>query len=207
MLPAESANLITDPDYFAVIVFISPRSPQWPFVWALCQRAEGISEGKDYYAAAFMCKEHSIRILASICHITQDWKTAHLFVKQKEIAHIYSIKWLDCYFQSLKCDNSDAWCFDLTRAPRKIDDPINVEYTITININPQALAEKKAERIKYNELFICPCKQLANYNWGKFELPLNLAEQFQAFAVEKGVAECPNFNIDNFRPVYETINI
>lgn len=207
MLPAESVDFITNPDYFAVIVFISPRSSQWPFVWALCQRADGISKGKNYYAAAFMCKEYSIRILTSICHITQDWKTAHLFVKQKEIAHIYSIKWLDCYFKSLKCNNTNAWCFDLTRAPRKIDDPIDMEYTITINMGPHSLAEKKAERIKYNELFVCPCKQLSHYNWGKLELPLSPKEQLQAFAVERGIAECPNFDIDNFKPVYETITL
>lgn len=205
MLPVESAKFITNPDYFAVIVFISPRSPQWPFVWALCQKAEGVCEGKDYYIAAFLLKEYSIRILASICHITQEWKTAHLFVRQKEVGHIYSIRWLDCYFKSLKCANPNAWCLDLTKEPEKLFIPSN--YTITINLESDALAEDKPERKRHNNLYICPCKQLSSYKWGSIEIPINLKDQFQAFAVERGMADCPNFDIQNFKPVVETVNI
>lgn len=207
MLPAESAKFINNPDFFAAIIFQSPRSPQWPLVWGLCQGADAVAEGKGYYAAAFYCTESSLETLTSICHITQEWKTAHLFVRKKKIAHIYSIKWVSCFLKSLKCNDNLAWCLDITRAPSRINDFTSLDHTITVNLNPNAVVEKKPERIAIQELFVCPCKQLSAFTWGKVELPVSLKAQFQAFAVEKGFIECPNFDIEQFKPVYATINL
>lgn len=207
MLPAESFKFVNNTDFFAAIIFQSPRSPQWPIVWGLCQSADAISEGKGYYAAAFYCTENSLETLTSICHITQEWKTAHLFVRKKKIAHIYSVRWVNCFLKSLKCPGNLAWCLDITRAPKRIDDFTSLDHTITINLVSTPFAERKPDRIVAQELFICPCKQLSAFPWGKMELPVPLKEQFHAFAVERGFIDCPNFDIEEFRPVFDTYDI
>ena len=206
-LPADSAQFVNNPDFFAAMIFLSPRSPQWPLVWGLCQSADAIAEGKGYYAAAFYCKERSIETLTSICHITQEWKTAHLFVKRKKIAHIFSIKWIHCFLQSFQCDNPAAWCLDITKAPRRLNDFTELDHTFTINMSPDALAERRPERVAVRELFVCPCKQLAPLPWGKIELPVDLKDQFQAFAVERGLNSCPHFDMTQFKPLHETVTI
>lgn len=207
MLPIESFKFINNNDFFAAIIFLSPRSPQWPLVWGLCQGADAISEGKGYYAAAFCFSPESLETLTSICHITQGWKTAHLFIKKKKIAHIYSVRWVGCYLNSLKCTDPMAWCLSVTTAPRRINDFSSLDFSITINTTTNSIVEEKPEKVAVQELFVCPCRELSAHSWGKAEVPISFKGQFQAFAVARGFSECPHFDIEQFKPVYSTVTV
>lgn len=206
MLPTESVQFVNNPDFFAVIIFMSPRSPQWPLVWGLCQGADAIAEGKEYYAAAFRFSPESLETLTSICHVTQEWKTAHLFVKKRKIAHIYSVRWVGCFLKSLKCTEPLAWCLSVTKAPRRRSDFSTRDFTITINTTINSIVEEKPEKVEVQELFVCPCRELAAHTWGKAEIPISLKGQFQAFAVERGFSDCPHFNIEQFKAVHTVVD-
>ena len=43
--------------------------------------------------------------------------------------------------------------------------------------------------------------------WGKIELPVDLKDQFQALAVERGLSSCPHFDMTQFKPLYETVTL
>ncbi len=207
MFPEKSLQLITNDDFFAAIVFLSPRSPQWPLVRGLSMQADAVMEDKKVLTVAFRKTSESIRLLASICEISQDWKSTHIFIQKQKISYIYSVNWLSCYLKSLQCDEPLSWCLSITQGPRRLNDFGERNLCLHINIDSlkEPLQEKKPEEVDFREHFICPCKKISGYLWGYRELPISLKSQLQAFAVERGYVQCPNFDIDHFKPVFDTI--
>ena len=207
-MPTETEiQLLTSDEFFAAIAFVAPRSPQWPLVRGLCQQADGIAVDKNNVTVAFRKKRESIQLFIVICDIVQQWKSAHIFVQKKKISYVFSVKWLQCYLKSLQCDDKLAWCLHITKGPKPISDFSELTLTLIIEQNPYPLAEKKPEQVDFEEHFICPCRNLSHYNWGHRELPSSMKHQFQAFAVEQGYADCPNFDIDEFKAVFNTKEI
>lgn len=206
-MPKQDIQLITNSDFFAAISFLSPRSPQWPLVRGLCMQADAISEDKGNLTVAFLKKKESLQLFAAICEIAQDWKSAHIFVQKRKITYIYNVKWLSCYLKSLQCDDKLAWCLTITKGPRQLNDLRDATIRIVVNTDPSSIVEQEAEEVLFEEHFICPCKNISSYNWGHRELPSPLKYQLQAFAVDRGVEDCPNFDIEMFRPVFETHDV
>lgn len=205
MIPDEFVPMLYGNDFFAALLFQSPRSPRWKFVKKLCERADATAEGDDFFIAAFRKEQNSLRLLATIADMVYEWKTARLFVQKKEITYIYNLKWLECYFKSLECEDQCAWCLDVTTAPNPINDVTSLDYRIDVFIHddvPTLPDIQRAERIEFKAHYICPCKQLAHYKWGFLELPSTLKSQFQAFAVEQGYADCPNFDLEQFKQIH-----
>lgn len=204
MISEKGIQLIANNDFFAAIAFLSPRSPQWPLVRGLCMQADAIAEEKGNLTVAFLKKRESIQLFAAICDIAQDWKSAHIFIQKQKISYVFSVKWLSCYLKSLQCEDKLAWCISITKGPRRLNDFRDMTYNIIIETTQNPIAEQKPEEIFLEEHFICPCRNLSAYNWGQRELPSPLKYQLQAFAVAQGYADCPNFNIEEFRPVFRT---
>lgn len=194
--------LITDDAYFATLTFINPRSPQWGLVRQFCLKADNVVEYKKNLTAAFLKNENSIKLLLTVCELVSEWKTVHLFINQKRIKYIYSVTWLSCYLKSLQCADKRAWCLSVTEVPQRVE--FNADITIKIDLEN---LEHKLEKFTAKEAYVCPCKKLAHYRWGYRELPTDLKYQFQAFAIEQGFADCINFNIDEFEPVFPLIEI
>lgn len=207
MISENGIQLITNNDFFAAIAFIAPRSPQWQLVRGLCMQADAISEDKGNLTAAFLKKRESIQLFAAICDISQNWKSAHIFLQKQKISYIFSIKWLQCYLKSLQCADKLAWCLSITKGPRRLNDFRDMTINLVIETTPDPIAERKAEEFFLEEHFICPCRNISAYNWGYKELPSPLKNQLQAFAVSEGYADCPNFDIEEFRPVFDTHDI
>lgn len=195
-------ELIVDENFFATLTFISPRSPQWELVRQLCYKADKVIEYKKNLTAGFLNNKKSIQLLVNICDIVSNWKTVHLFVNQRKIGYIYSLRWLSCYLNSLQCHDKRAWCLTVMEVPKRIQ----FEASITIKIDLENI-EEQVENITIKDPCISPCKQISNYRWGYRELPTDIKYQFQAAAIEQGYASCPNFNIDEFAPIFPTMDI
>lgn len=207
MVSEKSAQLICSNDFFAAICFQAPRSPQWPLVRGLCMQADAIAEDKGMLTVAFFKRTESIKLLSVICNMVQGWKSAHIFIHKQKIVHIFSVKWLDCYLKSLQCADWMAWCLAITKGPRRLNDFRDLSLRIIIDTNPNPVELSKPEEIFLEEHFICPCRQISAYSWGHRELPSSLKDQLQAFAVERGFSDCPNFDIEQFEPVYPTVTV
>lgn len=194
--------------YFAAILFTSPRSPKWKMVKALCEQADAVAEYGDSFVVAFHKKKESLQLLAVIADMVYTWKSAQIFVQRRKIAYLFSLKWLPCYFESLPCEHL-AWCLAVTKAPKPLDfcSSNSLTMNIVVNYNSPAELERQAEKVVVEERFVCPCKKLSDYRWGTLELPSSLKDQFHAFAVEQGYAECPNFDIEHFKQLSPPIDV
>lgn len=206
-LPEPHLNLLYNQDFFAAILFQSPRSPQWKLVRRLCEQADAVAAGGGYFVAAFRKKKESLQLLAVICDMIYTWRSAQIFVQRRKVQYLFSLKWLPCFLKSLPCEPL-AWCLAVTDAPKPLDFFAPTIVTLEISlVTTQSEGNQKPEPGTVENHFVCPCKELARYKWGVLELPAGLKEQFHAYAIELGYAECPNFDLEHFKPLAPPLDV
>ncbi|MDR1398116.1 MAG: hypothetical protein LBJ14_10360 [Desulfarculales bacterium] len=340
IIPEDLMPMVVGPDYFASILFQSPNSPQWRIVKELCSQVEDVAGGEDFFIVAFRQQPESLRLFSIIVGMVSSWKSSHIFVQGRKIDNLFSLKWLSCYLDSLKCKEASVWCLRIINAPS----PMTVPTTVNQAIGPvsdssaailddkrryralakaaiirlyldwqrkhgAARAQKRAfvdayldgtwpdllkefgPRISWQSLerwkleqarmgsvlaladkrgiahkgrtnltdqhraiileqirssntpntaqsarqirerciaeglwvpseqtiirfvkicspqtrggshFVSPCKKIGEYRWGYLELPSSLKDQFYTHVIEQGYAECPNFDLEQFKEI------
>lgn len=153
-----------------IIVFIKPKSANWPLVQSLCQKVGGLREMQGFSYAEFDDTLYELTILNTITNLINGWHSAFIFVNGLYDEQWRLIGWLGCYIRSL-----DA-------------------------INPQAYCLKAISFSQHDQFIQCisPCRILNIYGISTFH-PAPFEDQIQALAVEEGYFRCPHFNAENFR--------
>lgn len=161
--------LLSDAHY--AMVFIKPKSDNWPLVREMCQKWGTVHEDKGAYFAFFNGDMRSLRGLQAIFRLTYEWKSALLFIGGEWVMNHSLGAWLDCYVQSAHAINASAYCL------------------------------QEASTYFYNNMpsYISPCRFLTSLGKLSNAVPASLHEQVQALAVTAGVFRCPNFNLENFK--------
>jgi hypothetical protein len=153
-----------------VLVFIKPRSANWPVVLEVCQKFSYYTEKNGVVFAAFDNSLCALKALNNIFQMIAGWASALLFVDGEQ-ERLHRMAWTDCYIRSIHAVSRGAYCLKPSYAPFSSDAAHH---------------------------FISPCRLISVYNVTERH-PASLVDQVQALGVESGCFRCPNFNASNFK--------